>query len=363
MKPSELIKKFSDISSTPARPILLLGPPGIGKSESVKQLGMHLAKKLGLEFVEWSQGMEIDPNRHFVYVEFRLSGARDVDLLGLPNILADPHADVFRYRVPEWLAILARPNQYGMLFLDELTNPATEDVRAILMQVLGSRRIGFSKIGPKIWIIAAGNKPEHSSLASELASPIINRVRIIEFEAPSVKEWINYMTTVYHLTDRSRPVLAFLTAKPDYLVTEVVPDSTLTPYPSPRAWTGFILDIESGLADYTDCEQYVGPEAGAAFRAFISYNIDIEKALSDLSFFKSLTFDQQLYVVSMASEEKLKEWIKNVVEDPDIMEFAISSIRFLSIDFRKELVSFLLRKSKSNKLLDEVQEELKEAML
>ncbi|RKX25300.1 MAG: hypothetical protein DRP47_10020 [Candidatus Zixiibacteriota bacterium] len=363
MKPSELIKKFGDISSIPARPILLLGPPGVGKSESVRQLAMHLAKKLDLEFVEWRQGIEVDPAKHFVYVEFRLSGARDVDLLGLPNILANPSAKTFAYRIPEWLAILSNPNQHGMLFLDELTNPATEDVRAVLMQVLGSRRIGFTKIGSKVWIIAAGNKPEHSSLASELASPIINRVRIIEFEAPSVREWINYMTAVYHLTDRSRPILAFLTAKPDYLVTEAVPDSTLTPYPSPRAWTGFVLDIESGLADYADCEQYVGPEAGAAFLAFISYNFDVERALSDLSFFKSLTFDQQLYVVSMASEERLKEWIKDVVEDNDIMEFAISSIRFLSIDARKELVSFLLKKSRSNKLLDEVQEELKEAML
>ena len=359
MKPKTFLDRFGSASRPPARPILLLGPPGIGKSETVRQLAQALASRLGLEFREWSQGMEIDPSKHFVFVEFRLSGTRDVDLLGLPNVIADPSAETFSYRVPEWLSVLARSGQRGMLFVDEITNPASDDVKAVLMQLLGSRRIGFVKLSPGIWIVAAGNRPEHSVLASELAAPVVNRLRIIEFEAPNVSEWVEFMTSHYDLSDRSRPVFAFLTAKPDFLVTETVSESSLEPYPTPRAWTGFILDLESGLANYDDVDQYVGSEAGAAFRSFMSYRIDVGRALSDIDYFKSLEFDQQLYVIGMAKADKLADWITSVgIKDGEVMELAVVAIRFLPAKARARAVREIMRLARKDKRLRSVLSEL-----
>jgi DNA replication protein DnaC len=55
---------------------MFLGPPGIGKSMTVKQAAKNIAEKKGFEFVEYHDDIADDilaePEKYFVYVDIRL---------------------------------------------------------------------------------------------------------------------------------------------------------------------------------------------------------------------------------------------------------------------------------------------------
>lgn len=180
---------------------ILLGPPGIGKSEGVYQL----ATKLGCTNI----------------VEIRLSQINALDLMGLP-VVKD---GITQWMRPEFLS--TEPNT--LYFFDELPNGSVS-VQHAAYQILLDKKCGHWKLPAASYIIAAGNRKQDKCSVSELPAALRNRTVMIDMEADldSWKSWaipngINPM------------VVGFLSFRPDLLF-QFDPKTHERNFPTPRSW-------------------------------------------------------------------------------------------------------------------------------
>lgn len=162
-----------------ARPVCLIGPAGVGKTEIVRQV----ARELDLAFLSYS-----------VTHHTRQSA------IGLPR-LAETQVDgvtvsVTEYTMSEIIAEVYRvmnktEKKEGILFLDEF-NCASETMRPIMLQLLQAKTFGPHAI-PEGWmLVLAGNPPEYNAAASALDAVTADRMRLIHLR-PDYSAWREYM--------------------------------------------------------------------------------------------------------------------------------------------------------------------------
>ena len=164
-----------------ARPVCLMGPAGIGKTEIVRQV----AKEKGLAFLSYS-----------VTHHTRQSA------IGLPRLKEwerdGKKLSVTEYTVSEIIAEVYRVmeetgKEEGILFLDEF-NCASETLRPVMLQLLQSKTFGPHAI-PEGWmLVLAGNPGEYNVSAGELDAVTADRMRLLWLR-PDYEAWRSYMTT------------------------------------------------------------------------------------------------------------------------------------------------------------------------
>lgn len=160
------------------RPVMLMGPAGVGKTDIPKQT----AEKLGLGYVSYS-----------------ITHHTRQSALGLPKIVLKNYGgnevSATEYTASEIVTavkdeIERTGNPNGILFLDEI-NCASETLSAPLMQLFQNKTLGQSKI-PDGWvIIMAGNPPEYNKSVKEFDAVTRDRIRIINV-IPDSKAWLEY---------------------------------------------------------------------------------------------------------------------------------------------------------------------------
>lgn len=160
------------------RPIILMGPPGIGKTAIVAQI----AERLGINFVSYS-----------------ITHHTRQSALGLPYI-AENHFGgrsykVSRYTMSEIIAathdaIEASSVSEGILFLDEV-NCASETLAPAMLQFLQYKTFGQHRL-PQGWVIVcAGNPPEYNRAARDFDPAMMDRMKKIDIE-PDLDVWMDY---------------------------------------------------------------------------------------------------------------------------------------------------------------------------
>ena len=219
--------------------ILLLGPPGVGKTVGVKTLAKKIAERLGREFVDLSvenayEKVLEDVGKYFVFVGFSVTHVEPTDVSGFPRVVDGKYAT---YLPLEYVHILSQKDAAGIVFLDEITTDNRPDRKAAEMKILDERQFGFRTLSQKVMIIAAGNTDEHTTLAEPLPDPIL-RGRIMRFyiTSPSVQEWIEFMTENYG-DNWDKRVAGFLVRYSEYMWVSYDTDMGYDPRISPRTWT------------------------------------------------------------------------------------------------------------------------------
>ena len=160
------------------RPILLMGPPGIGKTQIMEQA----ARACGVALVSYTithhtrqsaVGLPFIRQKHY--------GGRDVS--------------VTEYTMSEIIASIyekmeATGLQEGILFIDEI-NCVSETLAPTMLQFLQCKTFGNQAV-PAGWVIvAAGNPPEYNKSVREFDIVTLDRVRRMDIE-PDLPAWREY---------------------------------------------------------------------------------------------------------------------------------------------------------------------------
>ncbi|MCW7754351.1 MoxR family ATPase [Desulfobotulus sp. H1] len=220
------------------QPIYIWGPPGVGKSDVVRQAAASLNRQV---------------------VDIRALLLDPVDLRGLPRIGEDGRTS---WSTPDFLP----QSGNGILFLDEL-NAAPPLVQAACYQLVLDRRIGDYHL-PRGWsVVAAGNRETDRSVTHRMPSALANRFTHIDFEV-RLEDWISWA-----LQEGMAPeVIAFLRFRPR-LIHDFDPARNDKAFPTPRSWSfvSKILEVaeDDGLLKELIAGT-VGPGAAAEFMGFLS---------------------------------------------------------------------------------------------
>ncbi|MEO0206252.1 MAG: MoxR family ATPase [candidate division WOR-3 bacterium] len=227
-------------------PLLILGHPGIGKS----QITRETAQELNVELKD-----------------LRLSLLDPTDLRGFPHI--DKEKNITRWAIP---AFLPKSNNGGILMLDEI-NLAPPAVQNAAYQLILDRQLGEYTLPPSWTIVAAGNLSSKEGYISQIRSALISRFSVVELNTPLAIEWINEYAIPRKIDPR---IIAYLYARPDSIYKES--DDKNQNFPNPRNWENLSTLIKGIPSNSSTFECLVagrlGIACGSEFVAFGTLDID-----------------------------------------------------------------------------------------
>ena len=257
MRPAQLMtildREFTSTTEGHHTPVMLWGPPGVGKSDMIRETAQ----------------------RHQVpVIDIRLSQMEPSDLRGIPF----RHGDTVEWAAPAILPDARRHGERGILFLDEITS-APPSVSAAAYQLILDRRLGEYQV-PEGWaIFAAGNRQGDRGVTYTMPAPLANRFSHFDVDA-HLDDWVAW--AYRHGIDER--VIAFLRFRPELLF-DFDPAHNPMAFPSPRSWEFAHRSLQK-FGNQGDLLQgalqaCVGPAAGIELTAFVN-SLDKMPDLDDI---------------------------------------------------------------------------------
>lgn len=235
------------------RPLLLLGAPGIGKTQIMEQIAREC--RIGL-------------------VSYTITHHTRQSAVGLPFIQEESFGgracSVTEYTMSEIIASVYRKIEQeklteGILFIDEI-NCVSETLAPTMLQFLQCKTFGNQAV-PQGWIIvAAGNPPEYNKSVRDFDMVTLDRVRRMEVE-PDYGVWKEY-ARAQHINDA---LLSYLELRPQNFY-RVQTDVDGMRFVTARGWE----DLSNLLDAYTRLQLPVDEEV---IREFLQHE-EIAKDVS-----------------------------------------------------------------------------------
>lgn len=206
-----------EIPSLRQRPIFLMGPPGVGKTQIMEQVAREC--QVGL-------------------VAYTITHHTRQSAVGLPFIREKEYGNE-TYRVTEYTMSEIVASVYekmetsglkeGILFIDEI-NCVSETLAPTMLQFLQYKTFGNHKI-PEGWVIVtAGNPPEYNKSVRDFDVVTLDRIKLIQVE-PDFEVWKAYA----YEHDLHSAVISYLNTRPEnFCRIETTVDGKF--FATPRGW-------------------------------------------------------------------------------------------------------------------------------
>ena len=204
------VSSGADLKALPTP--FLWGPPGVGKSEGVRQLAELLEQKTG---------------KSVRVTDVRLLLFSPVDLRGVP--VADRNREFTNWLRPRLFAMDGSREVINLLFLDELS-AAPQSVQAAAYQICLDRTVGEHRLPDNCIVIAAGNRTTDRSVSYKMPKALCNRLMHLLIE-PDYTEWKHW--ALHHGIDER--IIGYLAFDNSRLCAE--PENSDLAYPTPRSWS------------------------------------------------------------------------------------------------------------------------------
>lgn len=277
------------------RPILLMGPPGIGKTAIMEQAAEEC--EIGL-------------------VAYTITHHTRQSAIGLPVIKKREYGgqsfDITEYTMSEIIASVYEcmertGKKEGILFIDEI-NCVSETLAPTMLQFLQNKTFGTHRV-PEGWIIvAAGNPSEYNKSVREFDVVTLDRVRRIDVQA-DLEVWLEYAWK--HNVHGA--VLSYLNMKKDrfYAVENTVEGKAFV---TARGWEDLSemlkgyeslgVEADDGLMQQFLQKEDTARDFAAYYRLYQKYGTDYEiPAILK----KNITKEQYEQKVKMAGEGSFEE--------------------------------------------------------
>jgi len=196
------------------RPIFLWGPPGIGKSDIIHQIGDYMEAHV---------------------IDIRLSLWEPTDIKGIPYYAANDNKMVWAAPAELPTEELAAKHKWIILFLDEM-NSAAPAVQAAAYQLILNRKVGQYVLPDNVLIVAAGNREADKGVTYRMPAPLANRFVHLEMTV-DFDDWFQWAVN----NNIHKDVVGYLTfAKKDLY--DFDPKSPSRSFATPRSWS-FVSEL------------------------------------------------------------------------------------------------------------------------
>lgn len=152
-------------------PLLFWGPPGVGKTDIIEDLGRA-----------WR-----------MHVEVLSPGERGEGAFGVtPVPIKSSGRYVQTYPAPDWIDAFDDFDGRGILYLDEFST-AEPRIQAAMLGMIQGRRVGTSMLPRGVRVMGASNPPDMAANGNEINSALANRVGHMQWPVPDEQAWSDHI--------------------------------------------------------------------------------------------------------------------------------------------------------------------------
>lgn len=217
----EIVKEGISPKTLPS--VMLWGPPGVGKSQAIRQI---------------AKVIEGESDKHVEITDVRLLLFNPIDLRGIPVASEDRTLAV--WLKPKIFQMDPGDDVINILFLDEIS-AAPQSVQAAAYQITLDRVVGEHKLPDNCIVIAAGNRVTDKSVSFKMPKALANRLLHIEIEG-SFESWRRWAVSA----GINSKVLGYLSFRNDRLFGFDATNDDLA-FPTPRSW-----EMVSSILNHVD---------------------------------------------------------------------------------------------------------------